>query len=70
MQPSPRSGFQAMLTHVCESGGGWRELRLRHASVGLAGPMRGFSGKVRRRAEQRECCFVDLERVRQHLHAG
>ena len=55
---------QAMLDHICSSDAGWREVRLRHAGVGLAVPMPGLSGRVRHHAEQREYCLIDLARVR------
>lgn len=55
---------QAMVDRACAADSAGRELLLRRVAVGAVDAMGGRADRVRRLDEQRECSYVDLERVR------
>lgn len=55
---------QAMLARVFKANPQWREVHVREAGAGMAEALLQSPGKTFRRAEVRECHFVDLAQVR------
>lgn len=56
----------AMLARACAEGSRWRELHLREAAPAVPDLAPRETAVVFRRSQSRDCCLVDLARVREH----